>query len=208
MSFSEADIESLRLAVKGSLSSHRYLHTLGVENAAVKLGMIFCPSLLPELRVAALLHDVTKELSPEKTKEILTNNDLITDDCMWNMPAVFHSLTAPSFIRKEYPLYATENVLSAVYHHTVGAPNMSLFDKIIFIADYVEENRTYPSCVSTRAQLFDGITSGISDKLTVLNQAILSSLDATILSLTASSRYICPMTVSTRNAILTELSQG
>ncbi len=207
MIFSESQIEALKKRVSSVLSKRRFTHTLGVESAVIRLGNVFCPDAVSELRCAALLHDVTKELPAEAAEKILHDEGYTGDPDLMKMPAVFHSLTAPAYIREHFGEYATDNILSAVLHHTVGAPYMSLFDKIVFIADYVEENRTYPASVSTRSALFSGLSSSDTDPTEVLNRAILSCLDATILSLTASDRPICAETVKTRNAILTELSQ-
>ena len=57
----DAALDALRERVKGTMSEKRFAHTAAVERMVVRLGELYCPELIPELRAAALLHDITKE---------------------------------------------------------------------------------------------------------------------------------------------------
>ena len=67
----------LRKSVKSRISERRYLHTLGVEDMATKLGEHFIPEMISELRAAALLHDVAKELDYQEQIKIISDQGIL-----------------------------------------------------------------------------------------------------------------------------------
>lgn len=172
------EFSTLNKEVERRLSPKRYLHTLGVEKMAVKLGEIYLPSRINELRCAALLHDIAKELSTNEQIELMRVSAYDFTDEDLNTLSAYHSFAAPQLIIRDFPGYATPEILSAVFYHTLGDLNMSLFDKIIFISDYIEEGRAYQSCIEVRELLFDLIESG-ENKLLALDRAIALSIENT-----------------------------
>ena len=118
--------------------------------------------------------------------------------------SVYHSLTAPYVIKKDFPEFAVPDILSAVRNHTTGSPDMSVFDEIIFIADYVEEGRTYPACIEVRERLFNFIlrSQDAEECISFLHDAAIASLDNTIVSLIKRGDFLHEKTVMTRNAFL------
>ena len=185
MIFNSEIIEQLRLSVKNRLSDKRYAHTLGVEEMARYLGSIILPDKVDELCIAALLHDITKELSYEEQVSLLKSSNVeYTREDLDTKPAL-HSISALPFIQKEYSEYATLDVLSAVSNHTLGKENMSIFDEIIFISDYSEAGRTYPSCIDVRNHLLRNVKLGKNskDNITFLHSASLMAINSTIDSL-------------------------
>lgn len=185
MIFSEQDIATLREQVRPRMGERRYAHTLGVEQTACRLASLFPGLDESEMAAAALLHDITKELPETEQRRLLAEAGVSLTPEEDAAPAVFHSFTAPYVIRRDFPAYATETVLGAVRKHTAGAGDMSLFDKILFIADYTEQTRTYPKCVSTRNFLFSGIEAlSPSGRERRLNGAIIRSVDYTLAALT------------------------
>ena len=178
MKFTEEEIISVSNEVYKRLSEKRYAHTVSVVNAAKRIGQYFGEIDLSELSIAALLHDVTKELTYDEQIAILEEGrELITNEDR-EAPAVLHSLSAPCVIKRDFPEYATESILSAVKNHTMGAAQMSVFDRIIFIADYVEDSRIYESCIKVRAALYDGLSfeNSYDKNERALNKAVYDSL--------------------------------
>jgi len=204
MAYSEEQISALRRRVSEKLSKKRFSHTLGVERAAAFLAKKILPEKESEIRAAALLHDITKELEEKEQIDIIRslNNEVSESDML--CPSVYHSLTAPFVIKSDFAEFADEDVLNAVYNHTVGAPDMSLFDEIIFISDYVEEGRTYPACVEIRERLITGITErrALSERISLLHDATIDSLNNTIVSIVKRGGFLHEKTVMTRNAFL------
>lgn len=201
MMFSEEKINSLRTAVSECMSKKRFLHTLGVEKTAVILARNFEEIDISEISVAAILHDISKEYSEAEqcslAKSLSTgirDGDLVF--------AVLHSITAPIIIKRDFPDFATKNVLSAVYNHTVGSPSMSIFDEIVFISDYIEPGRTYATCIDVRDALNADIIAAHSreDRLLALHKATLAALDNTIKAITSFGGILHSTTLETRDA--------
>lgn len=195
------DISNLYVEVEKRLSEKRYKHTLGVEQMALRLGEIYLPEKLAELRCAALLHDIAKELPEVEQLNLMRASSLSLTDEDFNTPSAYHSFAAPALILKDFPEFSTPDILSAVFNHTLGATDMSLFDKIIFIADYIEEGRVYESCSKTRKFLFDSLEDGV-DKLVALNRAICLSIESTRESLMARGRKMNSRSIQLLNSLM------
>ena len=200
MIFTEEKIYELRQSVKERLSEKRYIHTLGVEEMAVWLCGVFLPDKLDEIRIAALLHDIAKEIPYEEQISLLMASDLaFTKEDLDTKPAL-HSFSAVPLIKKSFTCFATNDVLSSVMNHTLGCPNMSLFDEIIFISDYTEQGRTYSSCIEVRNYLTSNISKERSYKenLYALHQASLMAIDNTTFSLIKRGEHINSRTLLTK----------
>jgi predicted HD superfamily hydrolase involved in NAD metabolism len=200
MIFEESSLAKLREAMKMRLSEKRYKHTLGVEDMARYLGSIIIPKRVDELCAAALLHDIAKELSYEELLDLLKSGEaLYSEEDLKTKPAL-HSIAAIPVIKRDFTEYATKDILSAVENHTLGNEGMSVFDEIIYISDYAEAGRTYPTCQSVRKYLLDNISheKALSDNLKALHIALLSSIESTIDSLARRNEEINKRTFSTK----------
>ncbi len=203
MIFSDEMLQELREMVAARISEKRFSHILGVERCAKRLGDALLPSYTSELRAAAILHDVSKEFSYEEQLKLLEVCGTPPDEEDKSTPGVLHSFTAPCIIRRDFPAFATDNILSAVYNHTIGAEDMSVFDKIIFISDYIEDTRTYQSCVEVRNLLFEGFDS-LSDKERKqrLDEACLASINGALEALLRDNRPINSKMYKTKNSLI------
>ena len=201
MIFTDDKLSALRECVAKRLSKKRFNHTLRVEAAAVRIAEFCLPESISELRAAAILHDLTKELDDKEQFLIMKSFDSLSDAIS---PPLYHSITAPAVIKRDFPEFATENVLSAVYNHTTGAADMSLFDEIIFIADYIEDGRTYTSCVEVRDKLYSSLSLARDREECIahLHDATIMALNNSITELVRSGKYLDPRTVMARNAFL------
>ena len=200
MNFSNDSINRLRDDVKERLSKERYIHTLGVESLAKELGKVIIPEFLTELSVAALLHDIAKELSTPDQLALLASSGLsLTQEDLDTLPAL-HSFAAIPVIRSCFAEYADENVLSAVYNHTLGNPGMSIFDEIIFIADYAESGRKYEACQEVNRYLSEHISpkNAPKENLMFLHNAVVQSINHTIESLAKRGKVINNRTLKTK----------
>ena len=202
MYISERMLDELRATVKTRLSEKRYDHTLGVEATAGRLGKIFLPDNIGELRAAALLHDISKEYSEAELVELLKISENISPSDL-DTPAAFHAFAAPEIIKRDFSEYATSEILSAVFNHTTGCENMSLFDKIIFISDYIEPTRTYYRCIEARNILFSRLQSSSDENENImhLNCAVLSALSHTIEALNERGAHLNQRTVRARDTL-------
>ncbi len=203
MTFSKEDFEKLSYEVKSRLSEKRFKHTEGVVGMAVQLARYCLSNKEDELIAAAYLHDVTKELSIEEHRKILFDNKVMLDGEDINTEAILHSFSAYCVVKRDFPDYATDDVLSAVYNHTIGSPDMSVFDEIIFLADYIEETRSHESCVILRKFVLTEMKNGDAERNTkVLHEACVKAIDNTVLHLIDRKKVINTKNILTRNALL------
>ena len=206
MKFSENELNSLREQIRARLSENRYLHTLAVEECAIRLSKLCIPDKESEVAAAALLHDITKELSPQEQKAILDEESILLDEEDYDSVGVLHSFTAPIIAKKEFSSFATENVISAIRYHTLGSPEMSVFDEIIFLADFIEDTRTYDSSVKLRRFVWENMLPCESEKnISVLHSACISAIDCTVLHLIEHKKKINTKNILTRNALLSKI---
>ncbi len=205
--FSEESICSLRERIRPYLKDKRYRHTLSVEKEAAILGGIYLPDRVPELRVSALLHDITKKLDLEEQLNICRDFDIIYTEFDLMAPKTFHAKTAAAIVSSEFPEYATDDVVAGVRWHTTGRDGMSLFESLIYLADYIEETRTFDDCVKLRKFFYKGLESG-TDKDKLLTDTMVLSFDMTIKVLIKEGAVVDNDTVSARNYFLHKRVSG
>lgn len=135
--------EKFRKKLKKELDEKRYEHTLGVAYTAACLAM--CHSCdIDKAKIAGLLHDCAKCISNEKRIEICEKNNLEINDVERANPFLLHAKAGSVLAKKKYHIQDKE-ILSAIMYHTTGKPNMTLLEKIVFIADYIEPARNHSS---------------------------------------------------------------
>lgn len=199
MEYTEAKVAELREMVRPYLKNKRYQHTLAVEKEAARLGEIFLPNDVNRLRAAALLHDITKKLDLSEHLKICCDNDIIVGDHPEMEEKLFHSKTAPAVIKSDFEGYYDEDILSAVRWHTTGRQGMTVFEAIVYLADYIEETRTFPDCVKLRSYFYGEIERKEKTPAEVLRDTMIISFDMTIKNLMEESGLIDLDTISARN---------
>ena len=206
MIISNEMLSEIEAVVKEKLSEKRYLHTVAVCKAAALLTKLCLDDYENEVMAAALLHDITKEYNSREQVALINEYGIDVDEDAKKSPAVLHSFTAEAFVKRNYPEFATPRVLSAIRNHTLGAPDMSVFDQIIFLADYIEETRRIEACVKTREFTFANMQEGdISNNQRVLIKACIMAIDYTILHLIDEKKHINTQNVLTRNVLLSKI---
>ncbi len=204
---SETSLAGLRKEVGATLSEKRFLHTLGVERAAVDIGRHCLPDRLTELSAAAILHDAAKELPREEQLGFMRGSDVAFTDEDFASETLYHAFCAPAFIKERFPEFATDEIISAVFLHTSGGEAMSVFDEIIFLADFVEDGREYNACKTIREDLFsalDGETD-IDKKIKILHFQVLRVIDFTVNYLQKRERPVNSRMLLARNSIIEKI---
>ena len=140
----------------------RLNHIYGVKDMALRLGKIYGEDL-DKIRIVALLHDYTKYESREFHERLIRReyNERIIQE--YSKP-LYHGFSAAVIAKEKYQINDHDS-LRAIESHTVGRPNMSLLEKIIFISDYIELNRMYPSCVKVREIAFNNLDLAIYEAI-------------------------------------------
>lgn len=140
-------LNEIREYVASRMTEKRMRHTLGVEKLAARLANIYGVEE-ETARRAALWHDVTKQESRENQLILVRRYGIITDYGEHDFEALIHADTAAAVARWRFR--ESEQVARAVALHTTGAPGMNLLEKIVYIADVAEENRTYSGAAELR----------------------------------------------------------
>lgn len=202
ISLEQKDIlASLRKRIRPYMKEKRLSHTYAVEREATVLSEIYAPEDEFTLRCAALLHDITKELSPEKQLQLCGEFGIIYTHEETLTPKIFHSRTASAVIQRDFPEFADKKILSAIRWHTTGRAGMTLGEILIFLADYIEDTRTFESCVKLRRFFYDGLSSAQGDlaRTTLLYDTMILAFDMTVRELFSESAPIHLDTVAARN---------
>lgn len=140
-----------RELARAALSEKRYAHTLNVKKLAVKLARQYGAEP-KKAALAALLHDIAKELPKAELLQILLDNAIIAPDAPQRPAPVWHGICAALLAWERWGVQDPE-VLHAIAGHTTGRPGMGRLDKIIFLADMCSAERTYPEVHALRAVL-------------------------------------------------------
>jgi len=143
--FSRENIDLIKADLKEKLPKKRYEHTLGVAYTAAALAMCYGEDIL-KAELAGILHDVAKAKKSSELKDDMkgyidpyTDGDyvaLIADKA----PQILHAIYAPYLAKRDYKI-EDKDILSAIRWHTTGKKDMTMLEKIVFVADYIEPNR-------------------------------------------------------------------
>lgn len=202
LNVTESMLCDLRDKIKPYLKSRRYNHTLAVEEEVACLGRMFLPDDINRLRAAALLHDITKKLDLSEHLQICKAFDIIVGDQPKREEKLFHSKTAPVVIKEQFEGYYDEDILSAVRWHTTGRANMTVFESLVYLADYIEKTRTFEDCVVLRNYFYSEIEKGETSTVETLRKTMVMSFDMTIKNLMEESGLIDLDTISARNSFI------
>ena len=153
--------EEVKAKIKLILSSRRFLHTLGTIEAAEKLAAHYGADV-SKARWAALLHDCTKEYSASKKLKLCETWNIPLDEILVSNIDIAHSLLSSESARRDYNV-TDEEILKAIRYHTTGNKNMSLMDKIIYLADFIEPYRDddYPPLEKMREMAYKNINKAL-----------------------------------------------
>ena len=203
----EAALCELSERVKPYLTPKRYAHTKSVEKEAAALGAIYLPDEIPRLRASALLHDITKKEDTEKQLQICGEFGIITEKTDLLSPAVFHAKTGAAVAARDFADFTDGEILSGIRWHTTGRAGMTLFECIVYLADYIEETRTFDDCTALRREFYDRIGAG-EDPHAVLVDVMIRSFDYTIAQLIEAGQPVAAESVAARNDFLVKKHHG
>ena len=133
------DFEGIIKRVKKVQTKQRYEHTIGVAYTAASLAMKY-EIRIEQAFLAGILHDCAKCFSDQKLLEKCDKNNIIISSFERENPYLLHSKLGAFYASSKYGV-KNQDILNAIIYHTTGKPNMSILEKIIFVADYIEPNR-------------------------------------------------------------------
>lgn len=142
------DLNDYKKIIKPMMSEKRYNHCVNVAKEAVHLAKKYGADE-KKAAIAGILHDITKEMDKEEQLQIILDSGIILDNVQKNAPKLWHGLTGSLYIKKNLGV-EDEDVLNAIRYHTTGRAGMSLLEKVIFVADFTSEERTYKGVETMR----------------------------------------------------------
>ena len=172
-------VEELEKAVVSLLKPQRVAHVLGCRRTAVELAKRWGADETDAAR-AGLLHDITKALDGPLQLELCKQYGVILDNFSSQNPKTLHALTGSLVAQRIFGENAS--VVSAIESHTTGKTDMNILEKIIYIADYMEPNRSFEGVETLRRLAY-----------TDIDKAMVLGLTMTLEVLREQGREISPM---------------
>lgn len=132
------EYKEIEANVKKILSEYRFTHSVGVAKKAVELAKIY--GVDEEIaKKIGIAHDVAKEMTDEEMLEYAKANNIRIDEIETVKPSLLHGKIGADIAAKKFGF--TQDMINAIKWHTTGRENMSMLEKIIYVADKIEENR-------------------------------------------------------------------
>ena len=179
------DLHKIRKQLMKALDSKRYEHTQGVAYTSAALAMRYGEDV-QKAELAGLLHDCAKCLDNDKKIQICKKHDIEISEAEHRNPFLLHAKAGGFLARTKYKV-EDEEIIDAILYHTTGRPGMSLLEKIVYIADYIEPGRNHaPNLGEIRELCFAD-----------LDEALLKILEDILVHLRESKKEIDPMTQMT-----------
>ncbi|WP_419956094.1 bis(5'-nucleosyl)-tetraphosphatase (symmetrical) YqeK [Neobacillus niacini] len=179
--------EALKI-VKEQLTDHRYQHTLGVMETAIALAKQYGADV-KKAETAAIFHDYAKFRPKDEMKQIIISQKFPQEllkyhSELWHAPAGAYLVEMEAGIKDK-------EVLDAIRYHTSGRPRMTLLEKVIYLADYIEPGRHFPGVDEVRALAKES-----------LNLALIQAVKNTILFLMKKNQPVYPDSFKTYNDLV------
>ena len=187
-------IEEIKNELKSKLSQKRYEHSIGVMEKAIELAKVFGEDE-EKAAYVGLVHDIAKEMSDEEFYKYMKQNNIQIEGIDKIETIVLHGKVGADIAKKKYNF--TDEMCDAIYYHTTARDNMTLLDKIIYVADKIEDNRDYPEANEQR-KFFETSKN--------LDEFILYDIDYyTIPKMIEQKRILHPNSIYARNDIISKL---
>lgn len=177
--------------LSNNLRHKRFEHSISVMNTAVKIAKHYHADVY-KARLAGLVHDCAKDKSGEELLGIASGAGYQIDEVSLDSPKLLHGVVG-AIIAKEVMGIEDKEVLDAVAYHTTGRKGMTVLEKIIYIADYVEPHREFPGVDRMRHEVYVN-----------LDKAMIYAFDSTLKYVIERGQMIHPYSVEGRNHVIIE----
>lgn len=151
--------EEYKAVIKPRMSEKRYIHSVNVSKEAKRLAKKYGANE-QKAETAGILHDITKEMPFDEQLQMINANGIILTKVQQNAPKLWHAISGSLFIKNDLKI-SDDEILSAVRYHTTGNANMSLLDKIVFVADFTSEERNYKDVDIMRQKADESLESAL-----------------------------------------------
>ena len=134
------EFEEIEKYVKEKISEKRFYHSQCVSKRCMELASRYDISIL-KAKSIGIFHDIAKELTEDQKLRYAEENDIPVDQIERLHPNLLHGKIAADIGKKEFEF--TDDMVQAIAYHTTGKENMSMLDKILFVADATGDDRTW-----------------------------------------------------------------
>ncbi|MBR2500521.1 MAG: bis(5'-nucleosyl)-tetraphosphatase (symmetrical) YqeK [Clostridia bacterium] len=173
--------------LKNTLSERRYIHSIGVMESAISLAERFGEDI-DKARIAGLLHDCAKEVDKDEAVKLCDELGIDIDDAKRVQKGLLHADLGAELIKTEYDISDSE-IYDAIKYHTMGRENMTMLDKIIYLADFIEPSR----------RDFEGLTELRKLCMEDLDEAMLFAINLSISFVLNKGKVLHKQTLATRD---------
>ena len=135
----DIDVKAIKKDLSKILDEKRYEHTIGVAHTAAALAMCYGEDV-NKAYLAGLLHDCAKCYDEKKRNILCKKYNVSLTKFEEENPFLIHAKLGAAIAKEKYKII-DDSILSAIRYHTTGNENMTVFEKIIFSADYIEAGR-------------------------------------------------------------------
>lgn len=181
--------ETIIEKLKCTLKPKRFEHSLNVMTMSEMLAERYNIDG-EKASIAGLLHDCARDIGHDEALILCNKLGVKVDNIMKVQPELLHGPLGSKLIKSQYSV-DEECIADAVYYHTTGCENMSLLQKIIFIADYIEPGRKFPMVQELRKAAYENIDA-----------AMIMAFENTIKHVLDNKKLLHPDTVNARNSIV------
>lgn len=182
--------EAILAEIEQTMSATRMNHVLQVEETALQLAGKYGADL-EKTSLAALIHDIAKQQPDTEMRDIIISENLDLDLLQYGN-AIWHAPVGAILARRQFGI-KDEDILAAIANHTIAAPEMSLVEQVLFVADYIEPGRD-----------FEGVEKARELAAESLEKAIQYQIKETIKNLIIEERKIYPKAIDSYNAWITK----
>ena len=180
-------LRTLRPVALSYLKHKRIPHVLGTEQEAIRLAERYGADV-EKARVAALLHDCTKRLDMEEQLALCRQYGIRLDALEQQALKLLHAKTGAAIARDVFGV--DDEIYRAIWWHTTGHAGMTLLEKIMYLADYIEPSRDFPGVDKLRAVCYKDLDEGL-----------LMGLEMTIEEMTEMGNPVHHATIEARDAL-------
>ena len=180
------NLDDYKNIIREKMGKKRYKHSVSVSEWAVKLALKHGADE-KKAAVAGILHDITKEMPEEEQLKLISDSGIKLSLLESKSNKLWHSISGSIYVQKVLKI-DDEEIINAIKYHTTAKENMTLLEKIIFIADFLSDDRKWENTDYFRSLALEN-----------LDEALIYGLKITIDGLLKRDRLIADNTFKAYN---------